>query len=54
VDRVLAARTLTQNAALLILDQKGDEEDVQQMSRLAAAAEVPFVLIDSQDPGSDR
>ena len=48
--RVLAARTLTQNAALLILDQKGDEEDVQQMSRLAAAAEVPFVLIDPQDP----
>jgi hypothetical protein len=52
--RVLAARTLTQNAALLILDQKGDEEDVQQMSRLAAAAEVPFVLIDPQDPCSDR
>ncbi len=52
--RVLAARTLTQNAALLILDQKGDEEDVEQMSRLAAAAEVPFVLIDPQDPSSDR
>ncbi|HET7052230.1 MAG TPA: TraM recognition domain-containing protein [Solirubrobacteraceae bacterium] len=52
--RVLAARTLTQNAALLILDQKGDEEDVEQMSRLAAAAEVPFVLIDPQDPASDR
>lgn len=52
--RVLAARTLMQKAALLILDQKGDEEDVQQMSRLAAAAEVPFVLIDPQDPNSDR
>ena len=52
--RVLAARTLTQNAALLILDQKGDEEDVQQISRLAAAAAVPFVLIDPQDPSSDR
>jgi len=52
--RVLAARTLTQNAALLILDQKGDEEDVEQMSRLAAAAEVPFVLIDPLDPASDR
>ena len=52
--RVLAARTLTQHAALLILDQKGDEEDVEQMSRLAAAAEVPFVLIDPQDPASDR
>ena len=41
--RVLAARTLTQRAALLILDQKGDQEDVEQMSRLAAAAGVPFV-----------
>lgn len=52
--RVLAARTLTQKAALLILDQKGDEEDVEQISRLAAAAGVPFVLIDPQDPASDR
>ncbi len=52
--RVLAARTLTQHAALLILDQKGDQEDVEQMSRLAAAAHVPFVLIDPLDPGSDR
>ena len=52
--RVLAARTLGQKAALLILDQKGDEEDVEQMSRLAAAADVPFVLIDPQDPTSDR
>jgi TraM recognition site of TraD and TraG/Type IV secretion-system coupling protein DNA-binding domain len=52
--RVLAARTLTQEAALLILDQKGDQEDVEQMSRLAAAAGVPFVLIDPQDPNSDR
>jgi TraM recognition site of TraD and TraG/Type IV secretion-system coupling protein DNA-binding domain len=52
--RVLAARTITQKAALLILDQKGDQEDVEQMSRLAGAAGVPFVLIDPQDPGSDR
>jgi hypothetical protein len=52
--RVLAARTRAQNAALLILDQKGDEEDVEQMSRLAAAAGVPFVLIDPLDPASDR
>jgi hypothetical protein len=52
--RVLAARTITENAALLILDQKGDEEDVEQMSRLAAAADVPFVLIDPLDPDSDR
>jgi len=52
--RVLAARTITQNAALLILDQKGDQEDVEQMRRLAGAAGVPFVLIDPQDPCSDR
>ncbi|MGH3263818.1 MAG: type IV secretory system conjugative DNA transfer family protein [Trebonia sp.] len=52
--RVLAARTLTPGAALLILDQKGDQEDVEQMSRLAAAAGVPFVLIDPQDPDSDH
>jgi hypothetical protein len=52
--RVLAGRTLTQQAALLILDQKGDEEDVRQMSRLAGAAGVPFVLIDPLDPASDR
>jgi hypothetical protein len=52
--RVLAARTITQRAALLILEQKGDQEDVEQMSRLAGAAGVPFVLIDPQDPGSDR
>ena len=38
--RVLAARTITQKAALLILDQKGDQEDVEQMSRLAGAAGV--------------
>ena len=48
--RVIAARTLTQGAALLILDQKG----VEQMSRLAAAAGVPFVLIDPLDTASDR
>jgi Type IV secretion-system coupling protein DNA-binding domain len=52
--RVLVARTLTEEAALLILDQKGDQEDVEQMSRLAATAGVPFVLIDPQDPNSDR
>ena len=32
------------------LDQKGDQEDVEQMKRLAAAAGVPFILFDSQDP----
>src|SRR5262249_13333062 len=52
--RVLAARRLAQRAALLVMDQKGDQEDVEQMSRLAAAAGVPFVLIDPLDPAGDR
>jgi hypothetical protein len=52
--RVIAARTLAQGAALFVLDQKGDQEDVAQMKRLAAAAGVPFILLDSQDPGTDR
>ncbi|MGO9903930.1 MAG: type IV secretion system DNA-binding domain-containing protein, partial [Solirubrobacteraceae bacterium] len=52
--RVIAARTLAQKAALLILDQKGDQGDVEQMRRLAAAAGVPFILLDSQDPNTDR
>jgi hypothetical protein len=52
--RVIAARTLAQRAALFVLDQKGDDEDVAQMKRLAAAAGVPFILLDSQDPGTDR
>jgi len=52
--RLIAARTLAQNAALLVLDQKGDREDVEQMRQLAAVAGVPFVLFDSQDAGTDR
>jgi len=52
--RLIAARTLAQNAALLVLDQKGDREDVEQMKQLAAVAGVPFVLFDSQDAGTDR
>jgi hypothetical protein len=52
--RVIAARTLAQHAALLVLDQKGDQEDVEQMKRLAATAEVPFILLDSQDARTDR
>ncbi|MDQ6804829.1 MAG: type IV secretion system DNA-binding domain-containing protein [Actinomycetota bacterium] len=52
--RLVAGRTLAQHAALFILDQKGDEEDVHEMRRLAHAAGVPFILFDSQDPGTDR
>ncbi len=52
--RLIAARTLAQHAALFVLDQKGDDEDVEQMKLLAAAAGAPFVLFDSQDRGTDR
>ena len=52
--RLIAERTLTQKAALLVLDQKGDPEDVDQMKELAAEAGVPFILFDSQDPATDR
>jgi hypothetical protein len=52
--RLIAGRTLAQHAALLVLDQKGDEEDVEQMKLLAAAAGVPFILFDSQDQATDR
>jgi len=52
--RLLATRTLQEQAALLVLDQRGDEHDVEQLRRLAAAAEVPFVLIDPLAPNSDR
>jgi hypothetical protein len=52
--RLIAARTLHGKAALLVLDQKGDPEDVEHMKQLAAKAGVPFILFDSQDPGTDR
>jgi hypothetical protein len=52
--RLLAARVLAQHSSLVILDQKGDVQDVAEMRALAAAAGVPFVLWDSQDPDTDR
>jgi hypothetical protein len=52
--RIVCARVLAQHSSLVILDQKGDGGDVEQMRRLAAAARVPFVLFDSEDPRSDR
>jgi hypothetical protein len=51
--RPIAARTLSQKAALLVLDQKGDPDDVEHMRQLAAAG-VPFILFDSQDSATDR
>lgn len=52
--RLLAARVVVQRSSLVVLDQKGDEEDVAQMRALAAAAGVPFVLFDAEDPATDR
>jgi hypothetical protein len=52
--RLITERTLAQKSALFVLDQKGDEDDVEQMKRLAAAAGVPFILLDPQDPRTDR
>jgi len=52
--RLCAARTLTQHAALFILDQKSDPGDIAQMRRLAAKAGVPFILFDPEDASSDR
>jgi len=52
--RLIAARTLHDHSALLVLDQKGDPEDVEHMKQLAAEAGVPFILFDSQDPATDR
>ncbi len=52
--RLLGARTLAHGAAALLIDQKGDPEDEQQLRRIAAAAGRPFVLFDPRDPDTDR
>jgi hypothetical protein len=52
--RLLAARTLAHGAAALLIDQKGDPEDEQQLRRIAAAAGRPFVLFDPRDSDTDR
>jgi hypothetical protein len=52
--RVIAARVLADRSSLVVIDQKGDPEDVAEMRRLAAVADVPFVLFDPQDPDTDR
>ena len=47
--RLLAARTLAHGAAALLIDQKGDPEDEEQLRRIAAAADRPFILFDPRD-----
>jgi hypothetical protein len=52
--RLIAERTRAHRAALLVIDQKGDPEDVEQLRRIAAAAGRPFILLDPRDPDTDR
>ena len=53
--RLLAARTLKDHAAVLLIDQKGDPVDERELRRLAAAARRPFVIFDPRDPAhTDR
>jgi len=52
--RLLAARTLAHGAAALLIDQKGDPEDEEQLRRIAAAAHRPFIVFDPRDEGTDR
>ena len=52
--RLLAERTSAHGAAALLIDQKGDPEDEEQLRRIAAAAGRPFVLFDPRDPETDR
>jgi hypothetical protein len=52
--RLLAARTLAHGAAALLIDQKGDPEDEEQLRRIAAAAGRPFVLFDPRSHDTDH
>jgi hypothetical protein len=52
--RLLAARTLDHRAAALLIDQKGDPEDEEQLRRIAAAAQRPFILFDPRSASTDR
>ncbi|MGH2928151.1 MAG: TraM recognition domain-containing protein, partial [Solirubrobacteraceae bacterium] len=52
--RIVASRALADHSAILAIDQKGDSEAEQMLRTIAAAAHVPFVLIDPRAPDSDR
>jgi hypothetical protein len=52
--RVIAARSLADRSAVLAVDQKGDEQAEQTLRDIAAAANVPFILIDPRAPDTDR
>ena len=52
--RIVAARTLADRSAVLAIDQKGDEQAERTLRDIAAAADVPFILIDPRAPDTDR
>src|SRR4249920_1878416 len=52
--RVVAARALADHSAVLAIDQKGDEQAERMLRNIAAAADVPFILIDPRAPDTDR
>lgn len=52
--RVVAARALADHSAVLAIDQKGDQQAEQMLRDVAAAAGVPFILIDPRAPDTDR
>jgi len=52
--RLAAARALADRSALLAVDQKGDDSAEETLRRIAAAAGVPFILIDPRAQDTDR
>lgn len=52
--RVAAARALADRSAVLAIDQKGDEAAERTLRAIAAAAGVPFILIDPRARDTDR
>jgi hypothetical protein len=52
--RVVAARALADHSAVLAIDQKGDEQAERMLRNIAAAADVPFILIDPRARDTDR
>ena len=52
--RVAAARALADHSAVIFIDQKVDKPAEAVLRTLAAAAGRRFILIDPQDPGTDR
>jgi hypothetical protein len=52
--RVVAARALADDSAVLAIDQKGDEQAERMLRNIAADASVPFILIDPRAAHTDR